>query len=75
MHKEEKTFKKQVQMSQNENVDENGNPIESTEQVEQDFNMAPVIGIGSIFLIVLLIYFIRKRSKKKKNKELDLDEN
>ena len=62
-------------MSQNENVDENGNPIESTEQVEQDFNMAPVIGIGSIFLIVLLIYFIRKRSKKKKNKELDLDEN
>lgn len=75
VHKEEKTFKKQVQMSQNENVDENGNPIESTEQVEQDFNIAPVIGIGSIFLIVLLIYFIRKRSKKKKNKELDLDEN
>lgn len=70
-HREEKSFSKKVQMSQNENQ------MESTEEGvgEEAFNKTPVFIGGFILIIILLIYFIRKRIKKKKNKELDLDEN
>lgn len=69
-HREEKTFSKKAQKSVSENQ------MESTEEVGgEEFNKTPVFIVGFVLVIILLTYFIRRKIKKKKNKELDLDEN
>ncbi|MDD7305523.1 MAG: hypothetical protein PUG67_02935 [Peptoniphilaceae bacterium] len=86
-HKEEKTFKKEVEEEQQgPTLDENGNPIEIdpetgepiTEQAADgptSFLTSPFTWIGLVVLIVIIILVVsHKKKKKKKEEELTIDE-
>lgn len=74
-HTEEKTFSKEI--SENMNVDSEGNPIDTGE--EQTVEVRPIyerpsFWIGFLVLILLIVFFVRRKRKKKREKELRIDE-
>ena len=75
-HTEEREFSKKVEAGMNENVDENGNPIEG-QSVDgpSPIYTSPILWVSVLVIVALAIYFIRKRRKKKKEeKELSIED-